>query len=340
MKKIVLIILASLSLFGVDKAEFPNNNMNVIITGVFLDNSSDETNEKYQKFGNTLIKTINSINKNKDDLTANIKQIHFKLKNSTELSIFQVAQEYQFDKTKLINALTVNLKPNTLKIGIKFIPDDTNLRLDVYRIYNESIDTLPLVEYLSFKFPKNSNYSDVIKYIILSDFQDFETTKREIVSPTIIANNEKYKLNFYSNNTKMQKYFSQNVKKRNIDLLNKLNITDIKRESTWFGDDAKVSLNDAQKYCALYNMKIPDLSLVNSLNSDSFSEGGVYQLDNKALKIYTPNKMDTDTFFCAGTNVKQIDTYNIDKTKLDEDDWPKIFSKKEVDLTTIKYETK
>jgi hypothetical protein len=339
MKTIFLILIASLALFGVEKAEFPNNNMNVVISGVFLDNSSDENNKEYKKFGNILVKTIKALNKSDDSLTDDIQKVSFKFKNTKELSLFQVAQEYELYKTKLVSALADELKPNTLKIGIKFIPSETNLKLDVYRVYNENMKTIPLVEFLSMSFPKNVDYSSVIKYLILSNFQEFQTKKREAVAPVILSKNEKYTLKFYSNDFSQQKYFSQNVKNRNINLLNELKIFNMDKSFSIIGDDVQVSLADAKKYCSLYNMKIPDLSLVNELKSDSFSEGGLYKLDNEVLKIYIPNSTDKNYFLCAGTSVKQISTIPVTQLKLEEDKWPKIFSKKEVDLTTIKYET-
>jgi hypothetical protein len=339
MKKLIVLLTLTLSLFAVDKATFPNDDMNIVISGVFLDDSSYINNRNYQKLGDSLIRTINNLNKS-NDFNSYVKKAVFKPKNSKELSIFQVAEQYQFDKQKLISALSDQLKPNTLKIGIKFIPDDNNLRLDVYRIYNEDKNKLPLIEFLSMSFPKNSNYSSVVKYLIFSDFQDFSTKKRDNVAPTLIKKDGKFIIKFYSNDLTPQKYFIENVKKRNIKLLNKLKITNIDLGFS-FSDNAEVYLADAKKYCALYNMKLPDLSLISDLGKDSFSEDGLYKLDDEKLKIYVPATDGKNSFLCVGRSVKEKSEANIEKLTLPKDKWPKIFSdEKEVNLTNIKYEVK
>ena len=338
MKKLILVFIFTISLFAVEKATFPNDDMNVIISGVFLDDSSYESNQDYIKFGNAILKTIRDFKYNKDSIDG-VKKLSFKLKNSKELSIFSIAEDNEYYKDKLVNALSDELKPNTLKIGIKYIPDDKYLKLQFYRVYNENIDKIPLVEFFTIKFNKNVNYENVVKYLILSDFQDFNTKIRKIVPPvTILPKEGQYILNYYINNSDKQKYFNQDVKSRNLELLNKLGLAKIDYSSSFFSHKAEVTFANAKKYCSIYNMKLPDLSLINQLGIQSFSKTGIYELDNPILKIFTPTSDDKSYFFCSGRSVKLTSTQKIDKTTLPEDKWPKIFAPKEIDLMNVKYE--
>lgn len=339
MKKLFLVLLFCVSLFAVERATFPNDDMNVVIVGVFLDDSSYENNKNYIKFGNAILKLERDFKYNKD-LLDNVQNVSFKFKNSKELAIFSVAQDNEYYKNKLVNALSDELKPNTLRIGIKFIPNKKYLKLQLYRVYNEDIKKIPLVEFLTMTFPKNVNYENVVRYLILSNFQDFNTKIRKKVAPVTIEPSEegKYILNYYKNNSNKQKYFTNDVKSRNLELLNKLNLVKIDYSSSLWNHYAEVTLNNAKKYCSIYTMKLPDLSLINTLGIQSFSERGIYELDNPTLKIFIPKTSNTNYFFCSGRSVKLEYTQDINQTTLPKDKWPKIFAPKEIDLTKIKYE--
>ena len=363
MKKIVLVfIIFIVHLFALDKANFPNKDMNVKIYGLFINNSSDKKNIEYKNFLRQLnlncyyMNRFNGHNKTSDNSVqyiesmSNIKKVYgnFNNKNSNKfLDTFHTVATLN-TKEKLLSSISDSeLKKNTLSIGIEFIPDEKNLKLNVFRFYHQDSKHENLAEYLSMSFPKSIKkknkrfYEKIIDYIILSHFQNFNTKKRDIVIPVTLLGNKmyKYKINFYSNSVKNQKYFSEETKEYNINFLNKLKLTHMEVDDD--GDNALLSKQDASTYCSFYSMKLPDLSFISQVNLKSFSEDGLYTLKNPLLKIYQPENKDTYTFFCTDTSVKQSSFDTIKQSVLDSKEQPKIFTTDQyIDLTTIKYETK